>query len=134
MVAAAFPSAGNMTLKCALINIFNAPGNAYTDGFSGFARPLPPQLVTALAALKPGSIMPLQRSDVDGFLVRVLMELETVIGFNIEFSVVTPSTNLLPPLTKATDGFLAYAFQVRALSRALCAAARAYQRALSRRR
>jgi hypothetical protein len=122
-----------MTIKCALINIFNVPGNAYTDGFSGFARPISPQLTAALAELKPGTIMPLQRTDVDGFLVRVLLELETVIGFDVEFSVVTPSTNLLPPLTKATDGFLAYAFQVRALPRALVSA-RAYQHALPRRR
>lgn len=52
--------------------------------------------------------MPVQEADLDGFLVHMLQQLATVIGFRIEWSVVTPPTNLLQ--AASTDGFTAYAF------------------------
>jgi hypothetical protein len=42
--------------------------------------------------------------------VRVLLQIQTTVGFTLKFSVVTPPRNLIPPVTQSTDNFLAYAF------------------------
>jgi hypothetical protein len=111
--SAAFgPTPANVVIKCALINMYNAYDNAFLDGFSGVATPVSAQLLAQLKALQPGSLLRVQSSDLDGVLVRVLQQLQSTIGFTLEWSVVTPPLSLLPPVSTSTDVFNAYAFGV----------------------
>jgi hypothetical protein len=111
--AAAFgPTPSDVVVDCALLNLgLGGPSNQYSDGYVSFARPVSPELAGALAALQPGSALPLQLSDLDGLLVRVLLQLATQLGFTLQFIVVAPPASLVPPSSNNTDSALMYALR-----------------------
>jgi hypothetical protein len=109
--AAAFgPEPASVVVSCALPNFGVVPGNAYSDGYVGFTAPLRPELASALAALPPGDLLPLEDSDLSGFLVSVVQELADTLGFTLRLAFFTPPASLLPPFSNATDPVLIYAF------------------------
>ena len=110
--SAAFgPVASNVTVSCALLNLGQGWNNDLWDGYAGFVHPMSPGLAAALETLQPASLLPLQTSDVDGLLVKVLLQLQAVIGFSLQLAVVTPPLALLPPNNNSTDQMLMYALK-----------------------
>jgi hypothetical protein len=94
-----------------------AAAAAFRDGYVQLPNPLPPQLASALASMPYGSVLPLQVGDLDGFLPRILLELQRTLGFTLEFSVITPPLNLVQ--AQITDPMLLYMFNVMNASCAL---------------
>ena len=54
-----------------------------TQAYGGLAQPVSAPLAVALSTLQPGSLLPLQPSDVDGFLVRIITSLASSLNFSV---------------------------------------------------
>ena len=70
-------------------------------------------LADAVATLPHGSVTRVGLTDLDGLLVRTLLELQATVGFGLEFVVAKPPLSLIPPPVgtgSGTDAFLQWAF------------------------
>ncbi len=105
------PNPADTVFRCALIDIGVSTGGQLRDPFGGYTFPMNTLLASALAALPYGSHMAVASTDLDGLLVRVMLELQAQVGFTLEWVVAKPPRSLLPPLTYSTDAFNAWAFQ-----------------------
>ena len=101
-----------------------------TQAYGGLAQPVSAPLAVALSALQPGSLLPLQPSDVDGFLVRIITSLASSLNFSVvcvrllcerapsqrsedklfRWSMVTPPPELLHP-PASSELLMLYAFR-----------------------
>ena len=60
-------------------------------------------LTAAVSTTTPGSALPLQPTDVDGFMVRLMLELQSTLGFSLNFTLVTLPSSLLPVTPEQAD-------------------------------
>lgn len=110
-IAAPFaPNPASHVFRCALIDIGVSTDGQLRDPFGGYAIPMGSTLAAAVENLPYGSWLDVASTDLDGLLVRVLLELQASIGFSLEFMVAKPPMTLLPPLGSGSDAFIQWAF------------------------
>jgi hypothetical protein len=104
------PNPGAHVFTCALIDIGVSQAGQLRDPFAGYSFPMGTVLADAVAELPYGSWLRVASTDLDGLLVRVLLELQATIGFTLEFIVAKPPLPLVPQPASGTDAFIQWAF------------------------
>ena len=117
-VAAAITSSfganpSSTVFTCALIDIGVSQAGQLRDPFAGYAFPMGSVLADTVANLPFGSVTRIALTDLDGLLVRTLLELQATVGFGLEFMVAKPPLTLIPAPAgsgSGTDAFVQWAF------------------------
>ena len=117
-VAAAITSSfganpSSTVFTCALIDIGVSQAGQLRDPFAGYAFPMGSVLADSVSALPYGSVTRIGLTDLDGLLVRTLLELQATVGFGLEFVVAKPPLSLIPAPVgpgSGTDAFVQWAF------------------------
>jgi len=117
-VAAAITSSfgvnpSSTVFTCALIDIGVSQAGQLRDPFAGYAFPMGSVLADTVASLPYGSVTRVGLTDLDGLLVRTLLELQATVGFGLEFVVAKPPLTLIPAPAgsgSGTDAFVQWAF------------------------
>ena len=117
-VAAAITSSfgvnpSSTVFTCALIDIGVSQAGQLRDPFAGYAFPMGSVLSETVASLPYGSVTRVGLTDLDGLLVRTLLELQATVGFGLEFVVAKPPLTLIPAPAgsgSGTDAFVQWAF------------------------